>query len=110
MRLRRLDTRLAQDGLPVAEALPLRAPLWDLPVPENDPTRVLPPARRRQKTLEVLTAWLLRLAQMHAVPWVVEDLHWADPSTLDLIGQILQTHGTHRLLTLLTARPEFQPP
>jgi class 3 adenylate cyclase/predicted ATPase len=110
VRLRRLETRLAQDGLPVAEALPLLAPLLDLPVPENDPTRELSPARRRQKTLEVLTGWLLRLAQMHSVLWVVEDLHWADPSTLDLLGQILHTHGTHRLLTLLTARPEFQLP
>lgn len=108
-RLARLEARLREDGLPAAELLPLLAPLFDLPVPETDPSRDLTPARRRQKTLEALTVWLLGTSRQRPVLLVVEDLHWADPSTLELLGLILQTHGTHRLLTLLTARPEFSP-
>lgn len=110
VRLSRLEARLAQVGLASAEARLLLAPLFDLPVPDTDPTRDLTPARRRQKTLELLTAWLLGATRERPVLLVVEDLHWADPSTLDLLGAIFRTHGAHRLLTLLTARPEFQPP
>lgn len=106
----RLEARLTQDGLPAGDLVPLLAPLFNLPVPEQHPTRDLPPAQRRHKTLEALTAWLLQAAERRPVLWVIEDLHWADPSTLELLGEILRVHGTHRLFTLLTARPEFQPP
>ena len=41
---------------------------------------------------------------------VWEDLHWADPSTLELLGLLLDQVPTARLLVLLTARPEFTPP
>lgn len=108
-RLARLEARLSEDRLPAAETLPLLAPLFDLPVPATDPSRDLTPAQRRQRTLVALMNWLFGKAQRRPVLLVVEDLHWADPSTLELLGLILQTHGTHRLLTLLTARPEFSP-
>lgn len=107
--LARLEARLEQRGLPVAEALPLIAPLLDLPASERHPGHAIPPQRRRQKTLETLTAWLLAAARDHPVLFVVEDLHWADPSTLELLGLITQAAGEHRLLVLLTARPEFHP-
>jgi class 3 adenylate cyclase/predicted ATPase len=108
-RLARLESRLTAHGLPAAETVPLLAPLLDLPVGERYPGLELTPPRRRQKTLEALTAWLLAAACQRPVLFVVEDLHWADPSTLELLGLILQTTGPHRLLTVLTCRPEFQP-
>lgn len=106
----RLEARLVQDGLPGGEVVPLLAPLFDLPVPVHHPSCDLPPPRRRQKTLETLTTWLLRVAEREPTLLVVEDLHWADPSTLEVLGGIIRAYGTHRLLTLLTGRPEFQPP
>ena len=108
-RLSRLEARLEQRGLPAAETLPLIAPLLNLPVGDRFPGQDLTPQRRRQKTLEALTAWLLAAARERPVLFVVEDLHWADPSTLELLGLITQATGTHRLFTLLTARPEFHP-
>ena len=39
-----------------------------------------------------------------------EDLHWADPSTLELLGLVIAQAPTARMLTLVTARPEFRPP
>lgn len=109
-RLARLEAGLAEHGLPAAEAVPLLAPLLDLPVGDQYPSPELTPARRRQKTLETLTAWLLAAARQKPVLFVVEDLHWADPSTLELLGMILQTSSPHRLLTVLTCRPEFHSP
>jgi predicted ATPase len=44
------------------------------------------------------------------VLFVVEDLHWIDPSTLEFLTLLVEQGPTARLLTLLTCRPEFQPP
>ena len=42
--------------------------------------------------------------------FIVEDLHWIDPSTLEFLGLLIDQGPTVRLLTLLTYRPSFQPP
>jgi predicted ATPase len=55
-------------------------------------------------------AWLLAQAERRPVLAVWEDLHWADPSTLELLGLIIDQVPTARLLMLVTYRPEFRPP
>jgi len=65
---------------------------------------------QRQQTQEALVAWLLEEAERQPVLAVWEDLHWADPSTLDVLGLVLEQVPTARMLTLLTYRPEFRPP
>src|SRR5262249_38179415 len=55
-------------------------------------------------------AWLLAEAERQPVLAVWEDLHWADPSTLELLGLVIEQAPTARMLTLLTYRPEFRPP
>ncbi len=70
-------------------------------------TRV--PQQQKQKTQEALVAWLVAEAEQQPVLVVWEDLHWADPSTLEWLGLLLDQAPTVRLLTLLTCRPEFRP-
>jgi predicted ATPase len=79
-------------------------------VPERYPPLTLSPQRQKQKTQEALIAWLLAEAAQQPVLAVWEDLHWADPSTLELLGLLLDQAATARLLMVLTCRPEFQPP
>src|SRR5262245_46967854 len=55
-------------------------------------------------------AWLLEEATRCPVLLIWEDLHWADPSSLELLGRCIAQAPTARLLLLLTCRPEFQPP
>jgi predicted ATPase len=55
-------------------------------------------------------AWLLEEAERQPVLAVWEDLHWADPSTLDVLSLMLEQVPTARMLNLLTYRPEFRPP
>ena len=55
-------------------------------------------------------AWLLAETAQQPVLAVWEDLHWADPSTLELLELLLDHVPTARLLLVLTARPEFRPP
>ena len=109
-RLDTLEQALRTAGLPLEEMVPLLAALLSLPVPERYPPLTLSPQRQKQKTQEALVAWLLAEAARQPVLAVWEDLHWADPSTLELLGLLLDHVPTARLLLVLTSRPEFRPP
>jgi len=92
------------------ESVPLFAPLLALPVPAHAyPPLNLSPQRQRQKTLETIGAILLELAEHQPVLFIVEDLHWTDPTTLELLHLIIEQTPTASLLVLLTCRPHFQP-
>ena len=57
------------------------------------------PQRQRQKTHDALVAWFLAEAEQQPVLAVWEDLHWADPSTLEFLGLVLDQVPTARMLT-----------
>jgi len=109
-RLATLEQALQTARLPLAEVVPLLAALLSLPVPTHYPPLTLSPQRQKQQTQEALVAWLLAEAAQQPVLAIWEDLHWADPSTLELLGLILDQVPTARLLLVLTCRPEFRPP
>src|SRR5439155_11346957 len=94
----------------LADSVPLFAPLLSLPLPENHyPPLNHSPQRQRQKTLESIVAILLELAEREPVLFILEDLHWTDPTTLELLNLVIEQIPTTSLLTLLTCRPHFQP-
>jgi class 3 adenylate cyclase len=109
-KLAKLEHALRQYRPPLEESVQLFAPLLALPVPENR-YRPLPlsPQRQRQKTLETLVAILLELAARQPVLFIVEDLHWTDPTTLELLHLLIEQTPTASMLVLLTCRPHFQP-
>lgn len=109
-RLEKLAGELSQYRLPLAETVPLFARLLSLAVPEEQyPPLNVSPQRLRQKTLEAIVAILLELAERQPVLFIIEDLHWLDPTSLELLDLLMAQTPTARLLTLLTCRPEFQP-
>ena len=67
-------------------------------------------AETKRQTLAALREWLARHARAKPTMLIVEDLHWADPTTLELVEGILSQVSGQRLLMLLTYRSEFQPP
>ena len=100
-KLDKLERLLKQYELPLPDSVPLLASLLSLPVPEERyPPLSLSPERQKQKTLEALLALPLSAAQQQPVCVVVEDLHWADPSTLELFGQLITRVPNARLLLL----------
>ena len=105
-----LEQAVQAARLPLEEAVPLLAALLAVPVPERYPQLTMSPQRQKQQTQEALVAWLLAETAQQPVLAVWEDLHWADPSTLELLGLLLDQVSTARLLLVLTARPEFRPP
>jgi predicted ATPase len=68
------------------------------------------PEQQKQMTLHALLTILLRIAAQQPVLFVMEDLHWVDPSTLELLSLLVDQGPTARILVLLTFRPDFSPP
>ncbi|WP_089934644.1 adenylate/guanylate cyclase domain-containing protein [Candidatus Entotheonella palauensis] len=111
IKLAKLDQHLEGAGLALAEAMPLLATFLALPLPqESEPERVLSPEQQRQQTQDVLVTWLSEMAERYPVLAVWEDLHWADPSTLETLELFVEQAPTAKILHVLTFRPEFEPP
>src|SRR5262249_21468824 len=101
---------LGQYHFPQTDTFALLAALLSLPHPNGIPPLTLSPQKQKQKTQEALVAWIIEEAEKGMVYCVWEDLHWADPSTLEVLTLFLDQVPTARLLATLTFRPEFTPP
>ena len=104
-----LQARLAKRGVLSDESLSLMLQLLSIPTGDDRPPLNLSPQRQRERTLETLTSWLLAVAGDGPALWIVEDLHWADPTTLEFVSGILASTVDVPLLSVLTSRPEFEP-
>jgi predicted ATPase/class 3 adenylate cyclase len=110
-KLAKLEQALRPLRLPLHEVVPLMAALLTVPLPDGRyPPLPLTPLQQRQQTYDALVAWTLEEAERQTVLMVWEDLHWADPSTLELLGLYIDQAPTAPILHLLTFRPEFVPP
>jgi class 3 adenylate cyclase/predicted ATPase/energy-coupling factor transporter ATP-binding protein EcfA2 len=110
-RLAKLEQALYPSRQPLAEVVPLLAALLAVPLPEERyPAMTLSPQQQRQQTQDVLVAWLFEAAEHQPVLAIYEDLHWADPSTLEWLGMVLEQAPTVPMLHMLTFRPDFAPP
>jgi class 3 adenylate cyclase/predicted ATPase len=108
-RLIDLEGTLRLIGLDPTEYAPLLAPLVDVPLPTDRATKFSPEEQRR-KQLAAMAAWILAGARSQPVVLAFEDLHWADPTSLDLLRTLTERGAQAPLLMLATTRPEFRPP
>jgi AAA ATPase domain len=106
-RLADLENTLAQIQFDPAENVPLLAPLLDIPPPPERRPELAPEEPRRQ--MAALTNWIIAAARAQPIVLAVEDAHWADPSTLDLLRGIAERGALAPLFVLITARPELRP-
>ena len=109
-KLVKLRTSLERVGVDSKEAVALLAPLVTLAPEAGYTPLALDPLRQRQLTLTTLTAWLTGTAKQEPVLFIMEDLQWADPSSLEVLGLVVSQLSTCRLMLLLTFRPDFRPP
>ena len=111
VKLAKLEEALQGFSLALDEVIPLFAALLSLPLSEDRyPPLNLTPQQQKQRTLDALVAWTLEEAERRPVLQVWEDLHWADPSTLELLALEVEQAPTAPILNVLTFRPEFTPP
>lgn len=109
-KLDKLARALDRQGFSREAVLPLFAAMLSLPHPTDCPPLVGTPQQQKQKIQETLVTWLLQEAERQPLHCVVEDLHWADPSSLEFLGLLIEHIPRARILLLLTYRPEFRPP
>jgi len=108
-RLADLEGTLRLIGLDPAEYAPLLAPLVDIPLPPEHAAN-FPPEELQKRQMAAMTAWVLAGARSQPIVFAFEDLHWADPTSLDLLRALAERGAQAPLLILATARPEFRPP
>jgi class 3 adenylate cyclase/predicted ATPase len=108
-KLEKLQHRLSPYRFSQADTVPLLAALLSLPHPVGSSPLTMSPQKQKEKTQAALVSWLVEEAEQAAVFCAWEDLHWADPSTLEVLTLLLDQVPTTQLLTLMTFRPEFRP-
>lgn len=109
--LERLEAQLAGLGLASPEHVAFLTHLLAIaPLDSRSvSTTTASPLAQRRRTLETVVSLLLAAADKRPLSIVLEDLHWADPSTLELLDLLIQHLASAPVLLLLTARPELQP-
>jgi TOMM system kinase/cyclase fusion protein len=109
-KLHKLEKTIGMYDFPRQDMVPLFASLLSIPLNDQYPPLNLTPERQKQKTTEALIAWLLEEAEKQPVLYIVEDLHWVDPSTLEYLSLLVEQVATARIFALFTFRPDFTPP
>jgi TOMM system kinase/cyclase fusion protein len=108
-RTRRLEEKLGDLGIALPEAMPIFLPLFSLPIAAPYAPLDVSPPRLKALTLTAAVSLLSSMAERHPLLLVVEDLHWADPTTNELLAQLVREGPSFPMCVLLTARPEYSP-
>jgi len=110
IKLEKLEALLsATDNLTDSTAT-LLADLLSIPLDGRYPPLELSPAQRKTATIAAIVHQLSRLAEQKPVLLVLEDAHWIDPTTQELVTRAIDGIASMRVLILITARPEFLSP
>jgi len=109
-RIEKVEALLAKSNVNVAADMPLFAALLSIQGGTRYPEPRLTPQRLKDLTLRALQRQLARLADRQPVLMTFEDLHWVDPTTLELLTLTVNEMNNQGLLIVATARPEFAPP
>ncbi len=105
VKLQKLQEFFAQSGLPIGDELPGLCSL--LSIPTGMEPGLSPEEQKKQAVASLLTI-LRRRSVQRPVLFVVEDLHWIDPTTLEFLTSLVEEIHDTRIFALLTCRPEFE--
>ena len=108
-RMEKIEGLVSLYGLDPTIDPPLLASLLSVPLPEGTPPLNLTPQKQKEMTIDLLIAIMLERASRQPVLFILEDLHWADPSTLQLIDRFFEMSRQSRMMIILTYRPQFRP-
>lgn len=109
-KLDKLEAYLERRQAEVNNVGPILAKLLSLPGEERYGPFELSPQQLKNRAIEILIGHMLHQSKRHPVLCVVEDAHWADPSTTEMIGEIMARIAAHPVYMLITFRPDFTPP
>ncbi len=109
-RLDKLEALLALSTNPVQAVAPLFAALLSIPFEGRYPKLLFSPAQQRRRTLAALLDQFEGYARKRPILLLIEDVHWADDTSLELLNLIIERARQLPILALVTFRPEFEPP
>ena len=107
-KLHKLEQFFMQSGLPLDDALPHVCNMLSIPPGAGRAFPDLPPDQQKKQTMLALRTILLRRAAQQPVLFVAEDLHWVDPTTVELLTLLVEQISDARILALFTCRPDFR--
>lgn len=105
----KLRALLATRHITYSTALPVLAELLSIPLAELAPT-TSPPAQRKAALLALLVEIMMRTGDNDPLLIVLEDAHWIDATTLEMMTRLTDSIGRARLLAVVSARSDFVPP
>ena len=109
VKLDKLERLLARSTDTVRDVAPLFSALLSLPAGSRYAPLNLSPQRQKELTLEALARQLIGLAAHQPVLMVFEDIHWIDPTSLELLDRLVQRIPSLAVLAIFSFRPEFEP-
>jgi len=109
-KLAKLEELLSEAVPSAHDAMPLFAAMLSLPIDDRYRLLTLSPEKQRAKTIEALGNQLVGLARRQPVFLTFEDAHWADPTSIDVLTDMVPRIADYRVLVVVTCRHEFVPP
>jgi len=107
--LNKLGVMAREGGIDNQDTVSLLAELLSIRGDPRYPPLMMSAEKRKDMTLEALVHYVQRLAVHFPLLFIVEDAHWLDPTTLDLLTRIIDRIRQMRLLLVITFRPDFKP-
>jgi class 3 adenylate cyclase/tetratricopeptide (TPR) repeat protein len=109
-RLQKLEASVEQLGLNLEQTVPYLAALMSIPSDDRYPPLEMAPADLKERIIAALIASFAAMARDRPVLAVLEDAHWIDPSTLDLLTRTIDQISTLRAMMVVTFRHDFVAP
>jgi class 3 adenylate cyclase/tetratricopeptide (TPR) repeat protein len=109
-KLDRLIAAVQKSGGVTPETIALFAAQLSIPISDRLPRHEASPEHLKSLTLDAIDDWLVNLSRQKPLLWILEDAHWIDPTTAEVINRGLDRRDSARILSLITHRPEYRPP
>ena len=110
IKINKMEDALSQYGFPLPEIVPFIASLLSITTPDHYPPINMTPQKQKRHILEILLTWLLKISEQQPLIFVMENLHWVDPSTLEHLTQLMDHGSKARILIIFTFRPQIDVP
>src|SRR6185437_4678847 len=105
-----LECALGLAGVSGLDAVPLIAELLGVPTPDRAAPLTLSAEERRGRVISIVTDWLIKIAAHWPSVLFIEDIHWVDPSSMEVLDRLVERAPAAALFILYTARKDFDAP
>ena len=109
-RLAKLETFLNSSSAASNSDFALYGDLLSIPGAARHPIAEMTPRKSKELTISALIRYLLKLSESRPLLLIVEDAHWIDPTTLELLDRLIQDMHASKVYVLVTTRPDFVAP